>query len=775
MNYLRLLKVLFIALAMLIACAPAPSASAQKAAQLTDAEVDKAIEDIKKFFYDAQDPVTGGWYGSYHKGPEDGKPDKDGKVTNKNAWGPTAMAVLALIASGESPQNPKIAKALELLAQVEISGVYALSMRAHVWSYLPQSVYGGALLKDAETMIQSSYKLSQFNYIVYGMPGFNANDSRVDNSTTQYGLLALWQASKRGINVPQGFWADAVENFLKQQSDLDGGWAYSGNRNTTQSMTLAGLTCMYVAQQELFRDKNTPDKAVSESIQKGLAYLDKNFKVGAGVHGGASYMWYGYERVGLASGRKFFGTPETGFKDWYQEIGRAIVNKKGKYGGAIHTASFDLMFLARGRVPVWINKLEIPGVAWNNRPNDVYFLNRFISEYREHEVNWQVVSINSDPKEWVAAPLMWLSSNNDIEWTESQIAKIKKYIDLGGTLIANPEGKSSSFRASIENLAEKMYPNLKWSAMERTHPMANLLEGDPKGSRAPNLRMLSNGARVLIVMPNDDWGMTFQKDKKPDPDRVKEWRHIINIYGVVTDRGQLTPRLSSPMVKRESRESTGKIKVVIPQWTDENALLPENDVYVVMRNYMFNATGKELIVEQLPLSELASANPSLLHLVGFNAVEISAEERKAIQDYITKGGTVLVENLGGTGEFAASVVKQMSPVFSLVGGEGVVNTRKQIINGRRLPEGNTNNADVYFRRMVLEKANPSSELTLRGHLKGDRYPVLVSYQDLSLGMLGVKQYGINGYSIETSRDLMINILLEANIAHAGSTSAATAE
>ena len=671
------------------------------------------------------------------------------------------MATLALIVSGESPQHPKIAKALKLLAEVEFHGVYALSMRAHVWSYLPKSIYGKLMRADADRMIRSSYGKSRFGYYLVDPNESQARikATRIDNSTTQYGVLALWQAAKSGVPIPDGFWIDAIESFLGQQAE-DGGWAYSGNRNTSQTMTCAGLAVLMVSQQQLFRDQSTPNPKVAAAIEKGLGYLDKNFGADGGGHGGNGYLFYGYERVALASGRKFFGG-----KDWFQTLAKPIISVNANYGSSIHNAAFHLMFLARGRVPVWINKLEIPGAKWNNRPNDIYFLNRYISEYREHEVNWQVVNVDtSGPADWISAPLMWISSSDPIEFTPAQVAKIKNYIDMGGTLLVNAEG-SSSFRASIENLAEQMYPDLKFTPLDRKHPIVNLLEGDPRGSRKPNIRVLSNGARELIIMPKDDWGMTFQKDKNPDPDKNDDWKYITNIYGLVTDRGSLTPRLSSPLIKPEARGTVGTVKVVIPTFEDPAGKMPETDVYRMMRVYMHNLTGMKLDVQQVPFSEIATASPALLHIVGVNPVKMTEGEVKAVDAFIKSGGTVLIENLGGKRGFAESVTQQLEGI--LPGEHDKVSERSDIITGRNLPEGSTKNRRLVFRRIVLENSNPDARLLLRGYTAGERTPVYLSFEDLSLGMLGVKQFGINGYSTNTARNLMVNILLEAQKFKAG--------
>jgi len=748
-----------IALVGLFICPPQLAVFAQsKGGSLSDEQVSVAIEKIKKYFYDTQDEKTSGWFGRYHESAQ--------APANRDDWGPTSMAVLALIVSGESPQNPKLAKAIDLLTKKEITGVYAMSMRVHVWSYLPKDIYGGVLTKDSDAMFRSWYDLSKFDYLIapVGEDKHAKKAGRVDNSTTQYGVLAMWQASKCGLSIPKSFWQNAMQNFFNMQNP-DGGWTYGASAASKPSMTLSGLVCLMIAQQELFRGQSKPDPKITAAIEKGLAYLDKNFDTGdGGAHSGAGYTWYGYERVGLACGRKYFGN-----KDWFQEIAQKIVARDAQYGARIHEAAFDLMFLARGRVPVWINKLQIEGAAWNNRPNDIYFLNNYISEFREHEINWQVVDIESSPADWIAAPLMWFSSDAPLSLGDAQVAKIKQYLDMGGTLILNAESGGST-RQSFEELAAKMYPSLKFERMQPDHPMANLLEGDERSRKAPPIKILSNGARVLMVIPDDDWGMTFQSDEKPDPTRTDAWRYIVNIYGVATDRGELTPRLTSPIIARQQRSQTGTIKVVIPQFKDPNGVMPESNVYAAMENYMFNQTGKKLVIESVPLSRLADADPALLHMVGINEVKLEDAERKAVNDYIASGGTVLIENLGGTGKFVESIRDQMADDFARVGGEDKVGTRADIITGRNLPEGAKNNRRVVYRRMVLERSNPDTQAMLRGYAKADRYPVLNSYEDISLGMLGVKQYGINGYSVDSARDLMLNVLLEAEKVHPGSTS-----
>jgi len=720
----------------------------QPAQALTDEEVGEAIDKIKAYLYEAQHE-SGAWFGAYHS---------DANDSGRDQWGPTSMAALALVVSGESPQRPELNKAIELLTLAEMRGTYALSMRTHLWSYLPADLYGGLLSQDGQTMLRTYNGDSRFNYNIYGSEGFDNEGHRVDNSTTQYGLLAMWQVSKRGGRVPQDFWEGALKNFLDLQT-RDGGWGYSGPSNATQPMTCAGMACMYIAQQELFRNQKNANQLTAEAIAKGLAYLDANYDLPEmNTIGGGSYTYYGFERVGLASGRRYFGG-----HDWFEEIATAIVAKNGRYGNSIHNAAFDLMFLARGRVPVWINKLEVPGVNWNNRPNDVYFLNRFISEFVEHEVNWQVVGVDTNPADWMNAPLLYLSAGGDVEFTDQQVDNIKQYLDMGGTLLVNPEERSSSFRASIEKLAGQMYPHLSFEDLSAEHPIASLLMGGQRAGSRPPIEVLNNGARDLIIMPSKDWGYAFQSDETPDPEKETHWQYIVNIYAVATDRGELLPRLSSPIVERTGRASTRTIKVVVPTIGGHGP--PESDAYRFMKAYAHNEAGANLLIEQTPLADLVASDPTLVHLSGTAAVELLPTELDALNTYIEEGGTVLIENVGGRGDFAASVTRQMASI--LPGQDSQVRTGS-LVTGRGLPDGAKRNRRIIYRAMTQQAGNPGTSLLLRGYEREDRFPVLVSIEDISLGMLGVRQYGINGYSVESARNIMLNILLEAEEAHAGS-------
>src|SRR5256885_4191449 len=58
---------------------------------------------------------------------------------NGNTGGRTALVTYALLAAGESPQNPKVKSAVDFLLKQKPPGIYTLGLRCNVWFLLPQT------------------------------------------------------------------------------------------------------------------------------------------------------------------------------------------------------------------------------------------------------------------------------------------------------------------------------------------------------------------------------------------------------------------------------------------------------------------------------------------------------------------------------------------------------------------------------------------------------------------------------------------------------------
>ena len=116
-------------------------------------------------------------------------------------------------------------------------------------------------------------------------------------------------------------------------------------------MTAAGVATLFITQDVLRANEGLGCKGniTNDNIDKGLRWISNNdFH---GVHEN-NYTWYGIERIGVASGYKYFGD-----KDWYAHGAEELVRRQGKDGSfpsnfpgstPLSNTAFAVLFLSAG-------------------------------------------------------------------------------------------------------------------------------------------------------------------------------------------------------------------------------------------------------------------------------------------------------------------------------------------------------------------------------------------------------------------------------------------
>ncbi len=715
---------------------------------VTDEQVGQTIEKIKRFLYSEQgkgDFAPGAW--------NDPKPGK-GHENEGQYGGMTALVTLALLVSGESHQKPELAAALEFLREIpeeQFIGTYARGIRSAVWGQLPDA-YLPFLEADGLWLIDTAakHKRGLFDYL----QGYS---SRVDHSVAQYGVLGLWEAAKRGGKIPDGIWKKIGDHFVASQNP-DGGWNYGGGKDSPSygSMSAAGLASIFIVQQRLHRDDNVPNKELNDAIVKGLEWFDKNFtaQTNPGKGGWHMYYLYGVERIGLAAGFKYFNK-----LDWYQEGARVIIKRAGSNGnaGGLAESAFALMFLSRGRYPTWISKLQVPGINWNNRPMDLHFLSDYLSDYREAELNWQVVHIDTDPTDWINAPLLYIASDDELNLTDEQKANLRRYIDFGGTLFFTPDNGSERFLKSAQNLLKEMYPDYTVGKLADDDPVLEVQNPLERGAAQP-LMAMSNGVRNLAYIATRDWAFDFQTDKTPG--KSPPWLLMTNIWAMVTNRGMLPNRLERRFVHRQPGEPRGLTTIARLQY--EGNFDPEPGAWAVVGNNLFNRAGTLLEATPIKIADLPASSFKLAHLAGVGEVTLSDADLQALQQFTQQGGTLLVETVGGRGNFTQGVERQLTTKF---GGAAIpLAATDQLVSGENLPGGPGSSARrVTYRRYAVVNMALGTRPRLAALIDpaSQRPLVVFSGEDLSLGAIGAHHWNIAGYEHESALNIMTNFALLA--------------
>ncbi len=701
--------------------------------------------------------------------------------------GPTALAVYALLESGENPQSDDMIASLKWLQEMTEKCVSASQKPPLPAGQSPAKSYEMGLA--AQAFLSASNKTGK----KYGKPlamigefvaansnhgGYTYDITKIadpakaphtfDNSNAQYALLAVWAAAlgaNKGVTdveIPKEYWWLAMRHWMDCQN-ADGGWGYDGLKmKSTHTMTAAGVASLFVCFDNYFATSADLMKVNSQnefkSVQRGLDWFDKNFKhwIGEGSHDRIGYYYYGVERVGLASGYKYFGK-----NDWYKDMATVLVNSQGAQGNWGDTAntSLCLLFLIRGQHMVLFNKLQYDG-DWRNRPRDLAMLTRWLSNSFEIPVNWQIINMQAPVAQWHDAPMLYIAGSTAPKFTDEEAEKLKTYILQGGTIFAVAEGSSGgAFAKGIKDLSAKMFPQYKFEPMPDNIDMLS----PAKTQRAAlngkyKWNWVTNGIRPLVIQADVDLSSYWQMNRGAKPESQDRWafESIAHLFSCMTERtSSLRHRATTPWPELTALPLRHTVKLARVQW--KGNWNPEPLALDRLKLLMANLTGTDLQIQDLTADKLADGGVSTAYLTGVGKLDLKSTEKEALKKFVDKGGTLIVEAAGGNDDFAQTgkqLIGELYGVDKLL--TLATNTSFFTVKGHELEKAK-------YRTQTAGKLK--DKFNLKGVIFNDRPAVIFSAEDLTAGLLGYSCLGVDGYDPGTPDDpgtayqLMRNIVL----------------
>jgi len=727
-------------IALLVAACPAG------AQQFSPEAVDEAIEKGVEFLWSLQ-KEDGSW----------------GTYTHQRTYpvGPTAICVYALLESGVSPRDPRMAKALAYLRKTESDYTYGLAFRASAYAAAMKydERYRTPLRKDVSKLIKSISREGAYTYDADGttptkFPGFAGNAP--DNSNTQYGLLGVWAGQRHLHEVPRQYWQRTMDYWLKVQKP-DGGWPYSpgGRPNSYMSMTLAGLASVYVCADNLYAAKFATCSGNVElpAIEKALKWVDENYEEALGQSKWFYYTLYGVERVGLASGRKYFGR-----QDWYKLGAAELIRRQSPNGAFLQggggfsdaprsTTCYGLLFLLRGRRPVVINKLEYTG-DWNNRPRDCAYLTRWMGGKFEREVAWQIVNLQVPVEEWHDAPILYISGARAPSFSQEELDKLRRFVWQGGTLLTATECGGSEFSHGIREIYEKLFPQYKLVPCTPEHEIYRaqfLMSGTPK------LEVLTNGIRPLAIHTEADLPRAWQL-QRADTEKAA-FESAANAYMYVTGK---TFRNRGVRIWPEEPAYTPKREVKIVRVKHAGNYDPEPLAYERFARLISKQDKLKITpVGPLPATDLPNANAKIATLTGTGELKLTQAEQDALRMFVEDGGTLVIDAAGGDREFDRSTRQLLRGMFG--------SSAPQRLSADAPPLASVGLDGLRYRSRTLLRLGTSGagSVNLRGVMVAGRPAVLYSREDITGALLGRPSYTCDGYTPQSAYDLMRGIVLQA--------------
>jgi hypothetical protein len=692
---------------------------------------------------------------------------ESGTNTDDKYWaGDSALALLALLYAGEDPRQDDMSAALDWLAAQPMRATYTRGVRAHAFALVPGNKFHRPLVDDLRWLVDAihprgSEHAGAYNYLSIPVSG----STRYDNSNSQFGVLGVWMATEAGAHVDglSDYWKLTEAHWLKDQRP-DGGWTYQYDSASTGSMTAAGLSTLYVVLDR--RHARTAHKGkqaadVVAAIDRGLDWFGHAFTPD-NPHGNSQwkyYYLYGVERMGRASGRKYFRG-----RDWFR-IGAAdllaLQSQDGRWPGGLHNTSFALMFLCHGRAPLLLNKLE-HGDDWNNYLRDVAGLTRYAEHAFERLLNWQIVSLDGTLDDLLEAPVLYLSGQAQWEFSAEQVDRLREYCLRGGMIFAVAQEHGEQFQQAIRALAAELFPAYPLRKLTTTHP---LFTGQVQFSIAPPPETFEvhNGVRTLLLLTADDVSTAWNRY---EVSRAKKdfWLGC-NVYLYATDKTAMHSRLQTPTLPLKPVDIQRTIEVARIRYDGNWDVEPHG--WKRLATYMNNATATRLVITPgVTLDSTVLQDFRVAHITGTGAFALSPGEIAGLRRFLTDGGTLLADAAGGAREFMAALEEQLSDALKTTPQR--LSPSSPILTGRGVP-GAADLSTVGYRRTVRRPGHGQRLPLLKMYELGKRAAVIHSPLDISAGLLGTQVFDCRGYDPDSALRVMRNMLLYADLSTAEKT------
>jgi hypothetical protein len=798
------------------------------ASAATSDEIAKAIDKGVAYIY-AQQKTGGHWEISDHRiGIEHNWEETQGD----SFGGFSALSTYALLAAGESPQDKRVAAAIAFLKKADVIGIYSLGLRAQVWHLLAVTAKDKTELQkfvtgDAERILAGVNTQGDNRGLWdYG----TGKGGRVDHSVSQYGILGLWALQEAGAKIDIRYWRIFDEVWRKDQFP-DGGWAYNSTPthkddqpNPTASMTAAGIATLFITQDNTSSDiKEHRGNIFNANIENGLSWITKHFDQVR-----SNYTWYGVERIGVASGTKYFGTT-----DWFQAGANALIanqNPDGHWavnsaGTDLTTTCFAVLFLSRGRAPVMMNKLHYDIADktgkpvesdWNERPRDVANLTQWTGDQIESNLNWQLVNLKVSPEELRDAPILYLSGDQELNFTDADEQKLKTFVNEGGMILANADFTSSPFGESFQALGTKLF-GYEFRELPPNSPIFSE-QTHIKHSRTKVLAM-SNGIRELMVLlDNGDPARIWQNPPSIPKSEPFELGANIFLYAIdkkgLETRGETNVVMPNPGIKNSRTIRLARLKYK-GNWDPEPggwtrlAAIFHNDLHADLEVKTISlgdgqltavpaSTGparpstaeiRKLAFKRVPSDQvlategdqdklnallqpkiaqieaefaaqeaarLAASVPfRIAHLTGTTAFQLTDAQTDELRKFISIGGTLVIDSGGGSAQFSSSAEALLKTLLP----DAEASMQLLPPDSPLYTLANEAIPTVAYRTFAHTVMGNLRSGRVIGITQKGRTAVYYSREDLSAGLVGQPTDGIVGYTPQTATAIMRNIIL----------------
>lgn len=693
--------------------------------------------------------------------------------------GQTSLVTLALLSAGKSPKSPEISRALNFIRDKEPRKTYEAALKVMVLCAAEPAKDKKRIQTAVDWLVSKQSESGGWSY------GDSMGGG--DESNTQFAVLALWEASKIGITIPnaENVFRDCKKYWTNVRRGE--GWGYSGMGNgPTGSMTCAGIASMIILQDT----SSGVDASVNNDRIQCCGSQTEGFQVDRAIQalanmfavnynpGGSSYtLYYLYalERVGRLTGQRFIGK-----HDWYREGAEFLIQTQ-QLGGSfqdgndvVSSSAMALLFLSKGKRQVVIGHLQFGNENdWQHHRRSIQNLTGQIELVWKRELAWQSIKLEqADLASLLETPILFISGSREFKLNDAQRKLLKDYVEQNGFIFAeacNGDGCKGdefekSFRSEMEKIFDKPLQKLPpthpiWAAETRVDPKALPKEFwlyglDACCRTSVIYSPISLSCRWELARP---YGLTKKHGPAVDADILNAVKLGVNVAAYATGR-ELKDKLETVAIvqSQKNRQPLDRGSLAVGKIMHSGGADDATKAVSNLLEVYHNRTNA-LVESKTPMVSLTSDEVQkypLLYIHGRNKFAFSSEEATGLRRHFETGGFVLGDAICASPDFLESV--RMEFAKALPGSNWrTVDPKKPLIFDLGIVA-------------LIDPSNPGSDLKqakregpaelLAVEWKG-RTVMLFSPNDLSCAMESKHSMQCRGYVREDAFKIGISMIL----------------
>lgn len=710
--------------------------------------------------------------------------------------GQTCLVTLALLSAGKTAKSPEVSRALtHIRAHKNPKRTYEAALQVMVLAAAEPAKDMKQIKDVTEWLVNAQTSSGGWSYGEIG-----GGDG--DESNTQFAVLALWEASKLGINVnaevkgeKDKSLVDAIRKceqyWLKNR--IGAAWGYQ-NRGPSGSMACAGIASMVILQEATTGvDASVGNNGIQccggqkevSHVDQAMQWLASNIALDHNPHGQGYTLYYLYalERVGRLTGQRLIGN-----RDWYREGAEFLLSTQLTGGSfrdghdEVSSTAMALLFLSKGKRQVVVGHLQYGNDNnWQKHRRAIQNLTGQIESVWKRELAWQSVRLEqADLASLLETPILFISGTREFKLNDAQRNLLREYTNNGGFIFAeacNGDGCKGdefdkSFRIEMEKIFDKSLQKIPpshpiWTAETRVDPNALPMDFwlyglDACCRTSVVYSPISLSCRWELARP---FGIVKKYPPAIDGDIMNAVKLGVNVAAYATGR-ELKDKLDAVQIvqQQKNRQPLDRGSLAIGKIMHSGG---GDDTPKAVSNLLefYRTLTQSLVENKTPMISLNSDEVQkypILYIHGRNKFRFTDEEASGLRKHFETAGIVLGDAICASADFSESVQKEFSKALPESSWRTI--EPKHTLMQRNDGTGNFDLSNV----TLLDPSSPSSDIKqakrdgpaqiLALEWKG-RIVMLFSPNDLSCALESKHSMQCRGYVREHAFHIGTNMIL----------------